>query len=567
MKKLINDVSSVVPDMLDGLAALNPHLSLLQGGTIVVRADAESAAARGEVALISGGGSGHEPAHGGYVGTGMLSAAVAGEVFTSPSTDAVLDAIRAVAGPAGVLLIVKNYTGDRFNFGLAAEIARAEGIPTEMVIVADDVALTASGDHAGRRGLAGTVWVHKIAGAAAAAGQPLAEVARIAREVAAALGTMGVALTPCTVPAAGKPGFELADDEIEWGLGIHGEPGVERGAMASAETIVGRLLAKIVDDLSLQSGERVVLLVNNLGGTPSSELNVVAGSALRYLSGKGIEVERAWAGTFLSALEMAGVSLSLLRVDDERLRWLDAASHTSAWPALSGRVAPVSVRPAPVRPESSSGPTLAREAPLRRAIEAVCACLLQAEPTLTEMDQRVGDGDLGISLARGAHAILDEIDTYPSASTPDAVLRRMSATLRRVIGGTSGPLYAVMLVRAAVALEQARAIEATDWAAAFGAGVAGLMELGGAQPGDRTMVDALKPAADALQLALSSSSEIGGALKAAVDAAVEGAARTASMHPRRGRSSYVGDRALGHVDPGAHAVALWLAAIAVALKE
>ncbi|WP_176061370.1 dihydroxyacetone kinase subunit DhaK [Paraburkholderia sp. BCC1876] len=575
MKKLINDVSAVVPDMLDGLAALNPNLSLLQGGSIVVRADAESAAARGEVALISGGGSGHEPAHGGYVGAGMLSAAVAGEVFTSPSTDAVLDAIRAVAGAAGVLLIVKNYTGDRFNFGLAAEIARAEGIPTEMVIVADDVALTASGDHAGRRGLAGTVLVHKIAGAAAAAGRSLPEVARIAREVAGALGTMGVALTPCTVPAAGKPGFELADNEIEWGLGIHGEPGVERGAMESADVIVGKLLAKIVGDLSLQAGERVALLVNNLGGTPSSELNVVAGSALRYLAGKSIKVERAWAGTFLSALEMAGISLSLLRVDDERLRWLDAASHTSAWPALSGRVAQVSVRPAPAKAESVNGPTLSHEAPLRRAIEAVCACLLEAEPTLTDMDQRVGDGDLGISLSRGARAILGEIDTYPTEATPGAVLRSISATVRRMVGGTSGPLYAVMLVRAAVTLEQSSGTTATpatatataqNWAAAFSAGVIGLMELGGAHPGDRTMVDALKPAADALQSALASSNETGAALKAAVDAATEGAAQTASMHPRRGRSSYVGDRALGHVDPGAHAVALWLAAIASAYR-
>jgi dihydroxyacetone kinase len=569
MKKLINDVSAVVPDMLDGLAALNPSLSLLQGSTIVVRADAEAVAARGEVALISGGGSGHEPAHGGYVGHGMLSAAVAGEVFTSPSTDAVLDAIRAVAGPAGALLIVKNYTGDRFNFGLAAEVARTEGIPTEMVIVADDVALTASGDHAGRRGLAGTVLVHKIAGAAAAAGRPLAEVARIAREVAASLGTMGVALTPCTVPAAGKPGFELADGEIEWGLGIHGEPGVERGAMQPADAIVGRLLDKIVGDLTLHAGERVALLVNNLGGTPSSELNVVASSALRNLAQRGIEVERAWAGTFLSALEMAGVSLTLLRVDDERLGWLDAVAHTSAWPALSGRVARVSVRRAPVTPERASGATLARDATLRRAIEAVCACLLKAEPVLTEMDQRVGDGDLGISLSRGARAVLQELDAYPSEAAPGAVLRSMSATLRRVVGGTSGPLYAVMLLRAAATLEEQSGDEAAakQWAAAFGAGVDGLMELGGAKPGDRTMVDALKPATDALQSALVRPEETDAALKAAVDAATEGTAQTASMHPRRGRSSYVGDRALGHADPGAHAVTLWLVAIRDALAR
>lgn len=567
MKKLINEISAVVPDMLDGLVALNPHLSLLHGTTIVARTDAEAAAARGEVALISGGGSGHEPAHGGYVGPGMLSAAVAGEVFTSPSTDAVLDAIRAVAGAAGVLLIVKNYTGDRFNFGLAAEIARAEGISTEMVIVADDVALTASGDHAGRRGLAGTVLVHKIAGAAAAAGRPLTEVAQIARDVAGSLGTMGVALSACAVPAAGKPGFELADNEIEWGLGIHGESGVERGGLESADAVVGKLLAKIVDDLSLQAGERVALLVNNLGGTPSSELNIVAGSALRQLAGRGIKVERAWAGTFLSALEMAGVSLSLLRVDDQRLVWLDAAAHTSAWPSLSGRIAQVSVRPAPAERRHGDGATLSRDATLRRVIEAVCACLLKAEPTLTDMDQRVGDGDLGISLSRGAHAILRELDNYPAETAPGAILRSMSATLRRVVGGTSGPLYAVMLVRGAVALEETETTGSTPkaWAAAFSAGVEGLMELGGAHTGDRTMVDALKPAADAFESAFLRHDSLDAALNAAVDAATEGASLTASMHPRRGRSSYVGDRALGHPDPGAHAVALWLAAIRDAL--
>ncbi|AMH43519.1 MULTISPECIES: dihydroxyacetone kinase subunit DhaK [Burkholderiaceae] len=570
MKKLINDVSAVVPDMLDGLAAFNPGLSLLQGSTIIVRADAEAAAALGEVALISGGGSGHEPAHGGYVGPGMLSAAVAGEVFTSPSTDAVLDAIRAVAGPAGVLLIVKNYTGDRFNFGLAAEIARAEGIAVEMVIVADDVALSASGEHAGRRGLAGTVFVHKIAGAAAAEGLPLSEVTQIARDAAASIGTMGVALTPCTVPAAGKPGFTLADDEIEWGLGIHGEPGVERGALVSADAIVERLLAKIADDLKLKADDRVALLVNNLGGTPSSELSIVAGSALRALAARHIIVERAWSGTFLSALEMAGVSLTLMRVDDQRLARLDATATTSAWPALSGRVAQVSVKQAPAAPGAASGARLARESALRRVIEAVCARLLEAEPELTEMDQRVGDGDLGISMSRAAHSILQEIDTYPAESAPADVLRTMSATIRRVVGGTSGPLYAVMLLRAAAALDEAldeaHGPDAKVWSKAFTAAVAGVMELGGAQPGNRTMVDALHPAAVALNAALDKGLTAGDALNAAVDAATQGATATAQMHPRLGRSSYVGDRALGFADPGAHAVALWLGAIASTLR-
>ena len=566
MKKLINDVSAVVPDMLDGLAALNPNLSLLQGGTIIVRADAEAAARRGEVALISGGGSGHEPAHAGYVGSGMLSAAVAGEVFTSPSTDAVLDAIRAVAGPAGVLLIVKNYTGDRFNFGLAAEIARAEGTKVEMVIVADDVALAASGEHAGRRGLAGTVLVHKIAGAAAAEGRPLAEVAQVAREAASKLGTMGVALTPCTVPAAGKAGFTLADGEIEWGLGIHGEPGVERGALESADAIVARLLTKIVDDLALQASERVALLVNNLGGTPQSELSIVAASALRYLGERHINVERAWAGTFLSALEMAGVSLTLLRLDDQRLAWLDAPAHTSAWPALSGHIARASIKDAPTAPRESHDARLARESRLRRVIEAVCACLIDAEPVLTEMDQRVGDGDLGISLSRGARGILQEIGSYPAETASGAVLRAVSATVRRVVGGTSGPLYAVMLLRAGSVLDQSTGADAKRWTDAFSAGVAALMELGGAHPGDRTMVDALQPAAEALQGALAHSADVDAALLAAVNAAKAGAEQTASMRPRLGRSSYVGKRALGFADPGAHAVGLWLAAIRTALQ-
>ncbi|MBB5393510.1 MULTISPECIES: dihydroxyacetone kinase subunit DhaL [unclassified Herbaspirillum] len=569
MKKLINDVAHVVPDMLAGLAALHPHLSLLQGKNIVLRADAREAAARGEVALISGGGAGHEPAHGGYVGAGMLSAAVAGEVFTSPSTDAVLDAIRAVAGPAGVLLIVKNYTGDRLNFGLAAEIARAQGIAVEMVVVADDVALSAHGDHAGRRGLAGTVLVHKIAGAAAARRASLAEVAQAARAAAAALGTMGVALTPCTVPAAGKPGFTLADNEIEWGLGIHGEAGIERGMLVSADEAVARLLRQIADDLKLEHGDRVALLVNNLGGTPASELDIVAGAAMKLLAQRGIRVERAWAGTFLSALEMAGISLTLLRVDEQRLALLDAATPAPAWPSTGGRVAAAAdaaMHVAPVPPPSAHTERLSRDAQLRRVIDAVCACLEQAEPVLTDMDQKVGDGDLGISMARAAQSIREEIGDWPSEQDPAAVLRAMSSTVRRVVGGTSGPLYAIMLMRAAASLEQQGRADAAGWAAAFSEAVAGVMELGGARAGDRTMVDALLPAAEAMRSALSSSTDAHAAVAAAATAAAEGASATAAMVPRRGRSSYIGQRALGHPDPGAHAAALWLASVRDALK-
>lgn len=571
MKKLINDVSEVVPQMLAGLAALDPGLVLLPGGVVAVRADATTAGLD-QVALVSGGGSGHEPAHAGYVGPGMLSAAVAGEIFTSPSTDVVLEAIRAVAGPRGVLLIVKSYTGDRLNFGLAAEIARSEGTEVELVVVADDVALSDDDSNAGRRGLAGTILVHKVAGAAAAEGLSLTEVADVARSTVASLGTMGVAFSPSTVPAAGRPGFTLADDEIEWGLGIHGETGVQRGRHEPADVIVERLLSTVIDDLGLRSGSRVALLVNNLGGSAAGEITLVAGVAVRYLRGRGLEVERAWAGTFLTALEMAGCSLSLLEVDDQRVARLDAPTRTWAWPDRLGRLAPAegttTAAPAPALTQAAdSGEAQGRLDPasgVARAITAACEALVAAEPELTALDSQVGDGDLGDSLARAARGILAELAGYPSAQSPGAVLRAMSATVRRVVGGTSGPLYAVLLIRAAVVLEEP---DGPDWAAAFSAAVAGVQELGGAQLGDRTMVDALAPAADAFTDELRRSSDLETALARMVDASAAGARHTATLTARRGRSSYVGERAIGVPDPGAEAVTRWLAAIRDALSD
>ena len=268
MKKLINEVASVVPDALSGYVRSQPGLRLIEGRTIVLRADLEAVTGAGKVALLSGGGSGHEPAHAGFVGKGMLTAAVAGDVFASPSTDEVLDGIRAVAGPGGVLLIVKNYTGDRLNFGLAAQIARGEGIETELVVVDDDCALGSAEETAGRRGIAGTVLVHKIAGAAAEAGLPLAEVKARAEAAIAAVGSMGVALSPCTVPAAGRPNFELGPEEIELGLGIHGEAGLDRVALSSSRELTALMVEKIVADRDLAADTPVCLLVNNLGATP-----------------------------------------------------------------------------------------------------------------------------------------------------------------------------------------------------------------------------------------------------------------------------------------------------------
>lgn len=332
MKKLINEPTQVTREMLEGFVAINPTLALLNDDTVVVRGDLAEWRKRGCVALISGGGAGHEPAHAGYVGEGMLTAAVSGEVFTSPSTDAVLSAIRACATPAGVLLIIKNYTGDRLNFGLAAELARAEGLPVEVVIVADDAAFErAPGQANNRRGIAGTVFVHKVAGAAAATGATLTQVKAEATRAAEAVRTMGVALSACTVPAVGSPGFELAENEIEFGLGIHGERGVRRASLVSADEIATQLVGRLIEDSAPAAGDSVALLVNGLGATPLMELAIVARAALRQIHARNLRVERAWCGTFLSAIDMAGCSISIMPVDAERLSRLDASTTAPAW--------------------------------------------------------------------------------------------------------------------------------------------------------------------------------------------------------------------------------------------
>ena len=547
MKKLINDPRHVVRDMLEGTVARSPGLALLDTENVVVRRDADGSR---QVAVLSGGGSGHEPAHAGYVGHGMLTAAVAGDVFTSPSVDAVLAGLRRVAGPAGAVLVVKNYTGDRLNFGLAAEMARAEGIPVEVVTVADDVALRDTVPPDRRRGIAGTVLVHKITGAAAAAGKPLAEVATLARRAIGGLGSMGIALGSCTVPAVGHPGFELGEGEIEYGLGIHGEPGVRRGAMASAEALVDTMLQAIASDLSLSGHQRIALLVNGLGATPPMELDVLLRDALRWLDARGIVVERAWCGNFLTALDMPGCSLSVMKVDDELVALLDATTDAPAWPG-GGKLNEVRVIAAPRMAEraTSSARPSAAGLKVKSAAHAAAHALIAAEDELTELDRKAGDGDLGISMRRGAEAVLALQDH--AWVSPEVALLAMADAMRRAIGGSSGPFYATALTRAARELAGIDAPGRQDWHKALAAATQAITDLGGAKPGDRTMLDALHPASLAS----------GGTLQAVAQAARDGADQTAAMQARAGRASYLGDRASGIPDGGAVAVAIWIEAI------
>ena len=328
MKKIINDPGTVVEEALAGMAAAHADLLTVSYEPMyIARADAPVA---GKVALVSGGGAGHEPLHGGFVGAGMLDAACPGAVFTSPTPDQVAAAAAAVNGGAGVLLIVKNYTGDVLNFETAAELVEADGIETKTVLVDDDVAVKDSTWTAGRRGVGGTVLVEKIAGAAAARGDDLAAVAGIAERVVANLRTMGVALTPCTVPASGEPSFTLADDEIEMGVGIHGEPGRERMKLVPADEIVSILLSAVVEDLPFKAGDKTLLFVNGLGGTPQIELYLAYNSARKFLKERHIEVERSLIGNYITSLEMQGCSITLLKLDDEMVELWDAPVHTAA---------------------------------------------------------------------------------------------------------------------------------------------------------------------------------------------------------------------------------------------
>ena len=327
MKKIINDVAAVEEEMILGLVKAAPQkLRKLEYGTIVVREPKQE----DKVALVSGGGSGHEPAHGGYVGEGMLDCAVAGTVFTSPTPDQVLEGIKAVATDKGVLCVVKNYTGDVMNFEMAIEMAADEGIKADYVVVNDDVAVKDSLYTTGRRGVAGTIFVHKIAGAKAAEGASLEEVKAAAEKVIANVRSMGMAIEPCTVPAAGKPGFELSDTEMEIGIGIHGEPGTHREALGTADSIAKMLLDSILADLDY-SGSDVVVLVNGMGGTPLMELYIVNNFVQDYLKEKGIRVYDTMVGNYMTSIEMAGFSLTLLRLDDEMKKLYDAKADTLAW--------------------------------------------------------------------------------------------------------------------------------------------------------------------------------------------------------------------------------------------
>lgn len=539
MAQFVNAKDDLVKEAIDGLLACSggalarldgyPHIK------VVYRTDWD----RSRVALISGGGSGHEPAHAGFVGPGMLTAAVCGEVFASPSVDAVLAGILAVTGEAGCLLIVKNYTGDRLNFGLAVERARALGRRVEMVVVDDDIALP---DLPQPRGVAGTLFVHKIAGALAEAGKPLEEVAAAARRVIANVASIGKSLDTCTVPGSPKES-RIPAGKAELGLGIHGEPGVQQVDFSGASEAMVMVLDRLRPHLS---GPPCVALLNNLGSTTPLEMSVLA----HALAQAGIASHVIGPAPMMTSLDMHGFSVSVLSVNGAEMQALQTPVPMAAWPGLCAlsdvQVSPLPDGLTPIEPIPS------RNDRTRVTIEHVADLLMQAEAGLNELDAKSGDGDTGSTLATAAKALKTSLDRMPLADLTQ-LFPALGNELSQTMGGSSGVILAIYFNAAGDACANGAPVER-----ALREGLQRVSEVGGARVGDRTMIDALSPALAALP----------DGLAAAAAAARQGADGTAGIHrAKAGRAAYVPSENLrGHNDPGAEAVALVFEGLARSLE-
>lgn len=531
MTQFINEKANIVTDAIDGVIATSGgNLARLDGYPhirVVIRTDWD----KSKVALVSGGGSGHEPAHAGFVGQGMLTAAVCGDVFASPSVDAVLAGILAVTGPAGCLLVVKNYTGDRLNFGLAAERARAFGLKVNMVIVDDDIALP---ELSQPRGVAGTLFVHKIAGALAEDGQSVENVTKAAERVIAGTKTLGMSLDTCTVPGSPKED-RIPNGKAELGLGIHGEAGVEQIDFVDAKQAVAAITDKLAPHMD---NKPHVVLLNNLGGASVLEMSVLANELANSSISKNLKLIVGPA-SMMTSLDMRGFSVSIYPVNPEEEALLAVACAPAAWPGCFALKPVTTVELpdglAPIRPVPSA------HAETAEFLTKCCEILIASEADLNALDAKSGDGDTGSTLAGAARALIGALDRLPLADHTQ-LYRAIGQELSQTMGGSSGVLLAIFFTATGDA-----ASSGSPMVDALKEGLKRMQEIGGAQLGDRTMVDALKPALDELEAGISP----------AADAARKGAIHTSTIvKAKAGRASYINAEQLqGHVDPGAEAVA------------
>ncbi len=586
MKKIINTTDSFVIEMCHGMAKAHPELEFVEQYKVVKKAEINTT----KVSLISGGGSGHEPAHAGFVGKGMLDAAVCGDVFASPSQIQVYNALKLTESDKGTLMIVKNYSGDCMNFNNAAALAKDDGIAVDAVFVNDDIAVKDSLYTVGRRGVAGTVFVHKIAGAKAETGASLAEVKAVAQKVIDNVRSLGFAFTSCTVPAAGSPTFEIGDDEMEFGVGIHGEPGRKREKLQTSDQLASRIVSDLIEDLDLKKGEEIALLINGFGGSPLQELYLFNNSVSNVLEDAGITIAKTMVGNYMTSIDMAGASVSLLRVDAELKELLEAPVSTPAltWGAQSEEAsacqdaikalakalnitpqAMVSATPKATKKATAKkveavyeakGPAkignIINTAGMVELVDKMADIIIENEVPFCKADS-CGDGDFGMSIAKGFKQLKVEYATRKKGDVGEFLVS-CSEIIMEYCGGASGPIWGSAFRYAGKSVIGKEEITLADLATLFQASVKGVQDTGersfgrGAVVGDKTLIDALVPTADSLSASATAGIDMATAVKAAAAAAVQGAEDTKKIVARMGRAGTVGERSIGVPDAGAY---------------
>ncbi|WP_182006842.1 dihydroxyacetone kinase subunit DhaK [Priestia aryabhattai] len=585
MKKIINKPEDVVLEMCKGMVLAHPELNLIEKYKVIKKNQIN----KSKVSIISGGGSGHEPAHAGYVGKGMLDAAVCGDVFASPSQIQIYQAIKETASDKGTLLVIKNYSGDMMNFKNAAYLAEEDGIQVDYVKVDDDIAVQDSLYTVGRRGVAGTVLVHKIAGAAAERGYDLPKVKEAAEKAIANVKSIGFGLTSCTVPAKGTPTFEIAEDEMEFGVGIHGEPGICREKIISADELAERMVTALLKEIGIEDGKgEVAVLINGFGSTPLQELYLLNHSVIRELSRRNVTIARTFVGNYMTAIDMAGASISIMKLDENLKSLLSEECDTPAL-KIKGEV------PAVTYDEiigTAEAPKVSYEVQTNKEysvvtenrltlnniifmVDQMSECIIRNEVPFCELDSHAGDGDFGMSVAKGFKQLKAEWHEILENKSHDIgnFLEACSIVIMEYCGGASGPIWGSAFRAAGKNTESKTELTLTEFAEMVQASVKGIQATGersfgrGAVVGDKTLIDALVPYADTLTSSAVEGESLKDALVKAAKAAVEGAKSTEQIVARMGRAGTVGERSLGYPDAGAHGLGVIFTEVAQVMQE
>lgn len=584
MKKIINNPQNVVMEMCNGIVLAHPELELIPKYKIIKKKKQN----KEKVTLISGGGSGHEPAHAGFVGKGLLDAAVCGDVFASPSQIQVYQAIRETAGDKGTLLIIKNYSGDMMNFKNAAYLAQEDGIPVDYIKVDDDIAVTDSLYTVGKRGVAGTVFVHKIAGAAAEKGMDLAQVKRLAEKTVSNVKSIGFAFTSCTVPAKGTPTFVLGDDEMEYGVGIHGEPGIRREKLVTADELAKKMTDALLKGLQPDPGQEIAILVNGFGGTPAQELYLLNNSVNKELTKHPVVVSRTLVGSYMTSIDMAGASLSILKLDPELKDLLTAPCCAPVFTITDWQA---SIPYTSVEDTSKTDLNASYQIQTNvdcavihnncisldniiYMVDCMSESVIRNEVPFCELDSHAGDGDFGMSIAKGFRRLKEEWNEIMAHHT-DTIgdfLDACSLVIMEHCGGASGPIWGSAFRAAGKYTGAKKELSISEFAQMLQASIKGIQATGersfgrGAEIGDKTLIDAFIPCANTWSLCAKAGEDVLTTLIRAARATEDGARATEKIVARMGRAGTVGERSLGYPDAGAYGLGVIFRNVAEAMK-